>query len=599
MYIKRHTVRRGRKRYVYLRLVEAYRDEQGRVRQRVLYTLGREDELKASGQLEQLMASFARLDPPLAGVRRVVGPLLLAWHFISDLIATVDRALPQRGRQQLSVGEAAAALICSRLCSPSPLYDVAGWASTSALQELLGIPAALLNDDRLGRALEILAVYAETLRGTLAARAIERFGVDAGRLHVDLTALRVCGAYEGSALVAKGWAQGQGVARQVRALQASSAEGVSLYVRPEPGNAAEVSLIAQSLERLRELAGPGGLLILDSACGQPKTLCQIARAGLTFIAALRVQTGFRERFLADVGPARLTPLRYVSQREKRLPAELRTRYRGALRDWEVEDPKTGERHLFRVAYIHSSEEQRETVRARERALNKAEAALERIRNGLGGRYYKTRKQVDARVARILTGQVEGLISVKTGTRAGKPTITWARDQEAIAAAAQTDGIYALATNIGTKRFTAGEVLRTYKGQQIVERRHRDYKQTLKVRPIFLHNDDRVYALTSIIGIALLIFGLIETELRKRLRENELLPGLLPENRAARPTGRNVLSVFQGLGLTYTRAGIQLDRLTHTQRRVLELLEITPPWPEQTAAQLRVRFSVIEGVGGVM
>jgi len=28
-----------------------------------------------------------------------------------------------------------------------------------------------------------------------------------------------------------------------------------------------------------------------------------------------------------------------------------------------------------------------------------------------------------------------------------------------------------------------------KDQQIVERRHRDLKQTLKVRPIFLHNDE--------------------------------------------------------------------------------------------------------------
>jgi Domain of unknown function (DUF4277)/Transposase DDE domain len=587
MYVKRHAVRRGSKRYVYLRLVQAYRDEQGRVRHRVLKTLGREDELKASGQLEQLMGSFARLDPPLAGVRREVGPLLLAWHFLGelDLIGTVDRALPQRGRQQLSVGEAAAALICSRLCSPSPLYDVAGWASGAAVRELLGIPPQLLNDDRLGRALEILAVYAETLRGTLAARAIERFGIDAGRLHVDLTALRMCGAYEDSALVANGWAQGQGVARQVRALQAATADGVSLYVRPEPGNAAEVSLIAQSLERLRELSGPGGLLILDSACGHPKTLCQIARADLRFIVPLRAQTGFRDRFLADVGDEQLRKLRYVSQREQRLPSELRTRYRGALRDWALSDPETGATHRFRVAYIHSSEERRETAAARERALTKAEEQLQRVHNGLGGRYYKTRKQVDARVARILTGQAEQLITVNTGTRKGHPTLTWARDHDAIAAAAQTDGIYALTTNIPAKRLTAGEVLRSYKGQQIVERRHRDYKQTLKVRPIFLHNDDRIYALTSIIGIALLIFGLIETELRKALGENELLPGLLPEDRAAKPTGRNVLGVFQGLGLTYTHAGVQLDRLTHTQRRVLELLEITPPWPEQPPVEL--------------
>ncbi len=39
----------------------------------------------SSGQLEQPMDSFARLDPPLAGVRREVGPLLVAWHFLAEL----------------------------------------------------------------------------------------------------------------------------------------------------------------------------------------------------------------------------------------------------------------------------------------------------------------------------------------------------------------------------------------------------------------------------------------------------------------------------------------------------------------------------------
>jgi transposase len=224
--------------------------------------------------------------------------------------------------------------------------------------------------------------------------------------------------------------------------------------------------------------------------------------------------------------------------------------------------------------------------ARERALRKAEAALGRVHNGLGGRYYKTKAQVDKRVARILAKKLEGLILVKTATKNGKPTLTYHRDQQAIKQAAATDGIYALATNL-TGRLSAGRVLCLYKGQQIVERRHRDYKHTLKVRRIFLHNDDRIYALTSIVGIALLIFGLIETELRKALHDEdgneEQLPGLLPEGRYAKPTGRNVLAAFQGLGLTYTPQGIRLDRLTHTQRRILELLDIQPPWPEQDPA----------------
>ena len=35
MYVKRHAVVKGGRRYVYLRLVEAYRDADGRVRHRV------------------------------------------------------------------------------------------------------------------------------------------------------------------------------------------------------------------------------------------------------------------------------------------------------------------------------------------------------------------------------------------------------------------------------------------------------------------------------------------------------------------------------------------------------------------------------------
>ena len=590
MYVKRHAVVRRGKRYVYLRLVQAYRDEHGRVRHRVLRTLGREDELKASGQLEQLMGSFARLDPPMAGVRREVGPMLLAAHFIAelDLVGTIDRALPQRGRQQLSAGEVCAALIASRLCSPSPLYDIAGWASGTALQELLGIPPALLNDDRLGRGLETFAVHAETVRGALAARAIERFGIDAGRLHVDLTTLRVAGAYEDSALVAKGWGPDRRVARQVRALQATTACGVSLYVRPDPGNAAEVALIGASLERLATLASPG-LVICDAACGYPKTLCEIARSGLSFIVPLRASTGFRERYLTDVGPDALRELAYVAERQQDITPQQRTRYRGAIRDWTITDPETNQPLKLRVAYIHSSEEASEVAAARERALTKAETALARVQRGLGGRYYKTRRAVDAKIATILTGPAAGLISVKTATRAGKPTLTYHRDHDAIAAAARTDGVYALATNI-PGRLSANRVLEHYKGQQIVERRHRDYKQTLKVRPIFLHNDDRIMALTSIVGLALLIFGLIESQTRQALDEDHdgLLPGLLPEGRSAKPTGRNILAALQGLGITYTHDGPRLDRLTHTQRTILKLLQIQPPWPEQSDHALTSR-----------
>ena len=115
---------------------------------------------------------------------------------------------------------------------------------------------------------------------------------------------------------------------------------------------------------------------------------------------------------------------------------------------------------------------------------------------------------------------------------------------------------------------------------MVECAHRNAKGPLKVRPVFLHNDTRIEALVSVVGLALVVFGLIEAEVRKALGDQELLPGLLPEGRSGRPTGRNILACFQGLGLTYTTDGIVLDRLTPTQRRVLQLLGVAVPWPEQ-------------------
>jgi hypothetical protein len=580
MFVKETKVRRSGREYSYLQLVEGYRDENGKVRHRVVANLGRKDALKDSGQLEALAGSFARLDPPMAGTRRSVGPLLLVDHFLRELNVkdTVDGALPRSARSILSVGEVVCALVASRLCSPSPLYDVAGWASGAAVHELLGIPPALLNDDRLGRALETFAVYAEDLRSRVAGRAIETFGVTAGRLHVDLTTVGVSGAYEHSALIAKGWAADRRVARQVRTLQASTPDGTVLYSRPDPGNAAELTLVGASLERLLKLSGPGLLIVCDSAMGQPKTLRQIDQAGVRFIVPLRASAGFRERFSADCGHEALRPVRYVPQREAKLPPALRTRFTGALRDWEI-TPSDQPPLSLRVAYIHSSEEATQVADARARALVKAEDALQRVRNGLGGRYYKTRLQVERRVGQIVQSNIAGLIDVTVTTRNGKLKLAWQRNHEAINATAELDGIYALATNL-PGRLSAGQVLRLYKDQQIVERRHRDMKQTLKVRPIFLHNDDRVYALLSIVGISLLIFGLIEAQTRAALGSDQQLPGLLPEGRSAKPTGRNILAAFQGLGLTYTHTGIALDTLTDTQQHILELLKIQSPWPTQ-------------------
>jgi hypothetical protein len=591
VYPKVKTVRRGGRSYQYLELVEGRR-EGTRVRQHVVAKLGRLDELTAGGKLEQLAAGLARLHQPPPGTRRHVGPLLIVAHYLRALgvAGTVDAVIPRRGRALAGHGEIAAVLAASRLCSPAPLYDIAGWASSAAVAELLGTPAALLNDDRLGRSLEALAKVAKDVRGQLMLTAVRRFpAVDASRLHLDLTAVRFAGHYGGSGLVAKGWAADRTIARQVKTLQATVPAGVTLYFRPHKGSASELPAFTAAIEALAAALPPGLVVVADSGLGHLENLCAADAKNVRFVVPLRADTGWAGRFDADVGPLggldALQVLDHVSHRERHLPASQRTVWKGLLAPFPADDPETGH-HDLRAAYIWSSEEAASVRDARERALARAEQALTRIRNGLGGRHYKTRKQAGAKAAQILTGPAAGLITVRTGTKAGKPWITWHRDTGAIAAASRLDGLYALATNLpghhdGTP-LTAAGVLNIYKDQWITEQRHRDLKQTLRVRPVFLHNDDRIEALIAVIGIALLIFGLIEAELRAALGDSVPLPGILPEHRAAIPTARAVLAAFDGLHLTYTPAGIVLDRLTPVQRTILAHLDIPLPWPEKPA-----------------
>jgi transposase len=588
MYPKVKTVRRGGRSYEYLELVEGRR-EGTRVRQHVVANLGRLDELTASGKLEQLAAGLARLHQPPAGTRRCVGPLLIVAHYLRELgvAQIVDTAIPRHGRALAGHGEIACVLAASRLCSPAPLYDIAGWASSAAVAELLGTPAALLNDDRLGRSLEALAKVTGDVRGELMLTAIRRFpAVDASRLHLDLTAVRFTGQHPGSDLVAKGWSADRTIARQVKTLQATAPAGVALYFRPHKGSANELPAFAAAIEALAAALPPGLIVVADSGLGYLDHLCAAAAKNVRFVVPLRADTGWAARFDADVpaGLAALQVLDHVSHRERHLPEAQRTVWKGLLAPFPVDDPATGH-HDLSAAYIWSSEEAASVAAARERALARAEEALAKIRNSRGGRYYKTRKQVDAKVAQILAGKIAGLITVRTATKAGKPVITWARDTEAIATASRLDGLYALATNLpghdATTPLTALDVLKIYKDQWIAGQRHRDLKQTLRVRPVFLHNDDRIEALIAVIGVALLIFGLIEAELRAALGDGVALPGILPEGRAAIPTARAVLAAFEGLHLTYTPAGIVLDRLTQIQRTILAHLNIPLPWPEKT------------------
>src|SRR6266700_7766035 len=334
MFVRVQKVRQGGRVYEYVHIVEGYRDGDGKVRHRVVANLGRRDRLKDSGALDNLAAAFTRLDPEpgsyLCGALALVAPVLERL----DLVGIVDRACPMRGRAHLTHGEVIAALVANRLTAPRPLYDVMGWAESYATADWLEVPAALLNDDRLGRALDALAGRLDEVAGALALSAIAAYGVDAARLHWDFTSVAFCGAYADQDPAGPRIGYGhssdhQAHRRQLKVAHATTASGIALYGRVVDGSRHEGAETGGLLERLRSLAAPRRLLLVaDSALVTQPNLAAADAAGIRFVSRLPRSFGYEDEALGLPTEAWRT-LSYCSQRSRRLAKADRPSFAGA------------------------------------------------------------------------------------------------------------------------------------------------------------------------------------------------------------------------------------------------------------------------------
>jgi transposase len=576
MFLKETRVRRGGQVYTYVQLVQGFR-EGGRVRMRVVANLGRKEQLKASGELDRLAAAFTRLDPPAEGTRVLCGALPLVAFYLErlGLAEAVDRALPTHGRAQLTHGEVIAALVANRLCDPRPLYDIRGWADEQGAHPLLGVPAALLNDDRLGRALDALAKTVDEVKGALCLRALERFGCEPKRLHWDFTSVSVWGSHQGSALIRFGHSSDKKAhLRQVKLGQAVSEDGVALYHRAENGARNETAVVCQALEDLKAaLQRSDFLLCGDTALVSEGNLRALISDGIAFLAPLPASWGSHKRYLEELSPERLAPIDYVSERQHNLPAQQRTRYRGAELPWPL-TLQDGTHAQLRALFVHSSEEEAAIRKSRARSLQRAEEQLERVQRGLGGRHYPDQKAVERKLAQILQGTPGRFITTDTGQGDDdKPTLTFQRDQDAISQAERVDGIYCLITNLPPEQADHPTILAHFKEQERVERGHRTLKGPLRVRPLFVQNDDRITALLAVCCFALMIYTLIERDARHHYPDG--LPAL-GERRTGPATSRAVFTLLQDTNLIHTPAGVTIEPPTPAQELYTRLT--TPHTP---------------------
>jgi transposase len=530
-------------------------------------------------------------------VERRLGALPASAEFLRrlDVAGIIDELCPVRDVAHLTHGQVIEALVANRLSSPTSMVRVADWARKWAVEEVFGIEPELLNDDRIARALDAIAPQLEEITGSVGAQTIAEFGIDTAQIHWDMTSISMFGAYphqeEEYAQVKYGHPKDRRVdLKQVQAgLGVSRDGGIPVFHRAYDGGAGEVAQVVGAMKALRKIAERKDfLLVADSKLVSYPNLSALLEAKVDFIAPIPAAQVKPEVYAAlDVRSAQLVDYVNDRDRERNTPADQREVYR-VMEDVHV---MTGPRkkdpvHRLRRILVHSTGNAKGQQAARAKRLARATEDLQKLQHSAGGRYYNTAAKVEARIGVIAKSRrvTHCLHTTVTTDEARRPSLSWHFDQGILDSQAAADGWYSLVTALTPEQADAAEVFRRYKGQGVVERRYSDFKGPLAVAPLFLEHNRRIAALITVICLALLIYCLIERQVRQALGPEQTMAGLYPDNRKVRPTGRMILYHLEDLTL---RPGTATDPPVilisrGVQAHLLELLgidETRPRWLE--------------------
>jgi len=493
-----------------------------------------------------------------------------------------------RDLAELTHGQVIEALVANRLTSPAPLVHVRAWARDWAVGEALGIEPGLLNDDRIGRALDAIAPHLDQIAGSVGVAAIAAFGIDVTRLHWDMTSVSVHGAYAQNedGFAAPGFGHPKDRRPDLKQVQTGIAVsgdgGIPVFHRAFDGGAGEVSQVIPVMKALQQMAtGRRMLIIGDSKLISYANLAAMDSDGVTFVAPAS-KTYVPAAQLAGLSLEQAARVDYAAQRDQGKPPGRRGRWHVIEDTMSLAGPRKSDPVLaLRRVFVHSSARAEAAGKARALKLERARGDLERLQRGLGSRHYPDTSKVEARIAVIASQRrVSACLHARTGTDpdTGKPTLTWNFDQQAIDAEAATDGWYALLTNLPPGQADATGVLLLYKGQEAVERRYSAFKGPLAVAALFLKNNRRIAALVTVICLALLIFCLIERQVRQALaaQGHTKVEGLYA-GRPAIPTGRLILQALATMKIIPSTGQDPpvIPQPTPLQLRLLGLLDTDP------------------------
>ena len=472
-------------------------------------------------------------------------------------------------------------LLRNLMVARKPLYALGEWAVPFEPVALGLKPRQmkLLNDDRIGRCLDrLFDADRSSLVLAVVVAAVRKFKFRLKQLHNDSTTLSFSGKYlraDGRKVRGKPTLRithGHSKARRpdlkqlLYELTISDDGGIPVHYQVHNGNMTDDQTHRHNWDVLRELVGSSDFLyVADSKLCTQDNMRHIASRGGRFLTVLP-RTHGEDQWFRDWMQTHEVPWKALwvrpNTRGKYKPKDV---YRG------YELPQ-GSADGFRIAWIHSSEKECQDRAEREGKLDRVRRELEDLRDRLRSKRTRLRKRdkVDKAVERVLseTGTGEWIEVEVVGVaqsayrqnRPGRPgpqttykrqvrqrfDLQWKHRPEAIAYATKVDGIFPLITNDGSLKLR--RILRIYKRQSRVEKRHEQLKNVYDVAPQYLKGAARIEALLCVFFLTQLVDALIEREIRRKMRKERIrsLP-LYPEERDCRfPTTDRILDIFDGL-----------------------------------------------------
>jgi transposase len=515
------------------------------------------------------------LDTKVVGAFPLVNHLLKRFRFEQFLSKHLP---PPDPRAQLPTPSALGFLLRNLVVAHAPLYGLAEWAGES-VPALLGLQPEqlrLLNDDRLGRALDrLFDADRQALLTDLVVFMVREFEVGLEEFHNDSTSITLQGKYR---LATGKRVRGKPTLRaalghnkdhrpdlkQLLWILTLSADGsVPVHFKVADGNTEDSTTHVETWSALRQLVGsPEFLYVADSKLCTRGNLKHIHGQGGRFITVLprtwKEDTLFKD-WIQNNTPQWEEVVRKPHPRLRNGPPDIFCAVPSPHPDADG----------FRVIWYKSTHKLERDAEARGNALQLAAKALDEIRTRLEGPRPRWRSQasVAQAVEKILTKAAADrwidyrVVAIEKPTyhqeKRGRPgaktrwrrrlktrfQLTWMLRQEQIDYDARCDGLFPLITNTA---LSPQAILDIYKSKQpLVERQHHLLKAVQAGVPVFLKNSSRIEALFFLHFVALLVNALLERQVRGAMADRGIkrLP-LYPEERECRaPSAERILETF--------------------------------------------------------